>query len=458
MSGIDTEIHPKTFSSMVGSEDDEEPGKPLYEHVRNMFMVTGVLWLERRMLFWRTVVLVLLTFGLLFLLPNRYTATAVMNPPNSEPLSGMDMLIGAKTGMTQLASSQMGNMLGMQDPGQLYVQQMLSGSVQDRLISRFNLKAVYDTKLDEETRKALTAATKADQDRKSGAISVSVTDKNPTRAAELANAYAAELGLLKARVDANSAKAEREYFGYQLQQARDLLQKDTKELAAFGIQNGTVDANEQGAALAEAAAALEGQILGTEAEIKGLLQIYTPQHESVLSLQAKLAAMRQQLQQLKGKAPANPDNGTDNLKEMLNVSPAYMDLSRKVKIQESVVETLSQQFELSKLEELYKVSSVQVFDPAVVPEKKSGPHRALISVLLGVVFFLLQCAFIIARNRWHSLPADDPWRITLLPAVAVMSGAYARASRFFVPENNNLIARWRRRSAKKRAESATDQL
>jgi uncharacterized protein involved in exopolysaccharide biosynthesis len=456
MSSIDTEIHPKTFISMDGSEDDVEPGKPLYEHVRNLFMLTGVLWLERRRLFWRTISLVLLTFGLLFLLPNRYTATAVLNPPSSEPMSGMNMLIGAKTGISDMASSALGGMMGMQDQGQLYIKEMMSNSVQDRLIERFDLKKVYRDKLEEDARKDLTAATMLDEDTKSGAISVSVTDKSPTRAAELANAYAAELGLLNARVNADSAKAEREYFGYQLQQARELLQKDTKELAAFGIQNGTVDANEQGTALAGAAAALEGQILGTEAEIKGLLQIYTPQHENVLALQAKLAAMRQQLQELKGKAPANLDNGTDNLKETLNVSPAFMDLGRKVKIQESVVETLSQQFELSKLEELYKVSSVQVFDPALVPERKSKPHRALISVLLGVVFFFLQCTFIIARNHWRSLSTDDPWRVTLLPAVAVMSCAYARVSKSIAAGDRNFVTRWRKRRLEKRASAKVD--
>jgi uncharacterized protein involved in exopolysaccharide biosynthesis len=429
--------------------DDEQPGKPLYEYVRSMFEVIGALWKERRKLFRRTVMLMALTLGCSCLLPNRYTAIAVLTPPDSEPMSGLDMLISAKTGMTQLASSQVGDMLGMRSPGQLYIMQMLSRPVQDRLIDRFDLKTVYRTGSPEKTRKALTAATVAEEDRKSGAIKVSVTDKSPKRAADLANAYAEELGLLISKVNADSAKKEREYFENQLQQAKDELQQDTRDLAAFGIKNGTVDTGAEGSALVSATATIEGDILATESEIKGLLQIYTPQHERVLAAQAKLAELRKQIQQLKGKVPADAVNGTDTLREVLGVSPEYMALDHKVKIQEAVVESLAQQFELSKLQEMHKVGNVQVFDPAIAPERKSAPHRAAMTLFLGIVFLFVQSMLIIARNAWRSLPADDPWRITLQPAMGSMYGTVTRFAKVSALGNHNFLARSHKRRTEK---------
>jgi tyrosine-protein kinase Etk/Wzc len=418
VSTLDSEVREISYSSYDRDVEDERPGKPVYEYVRLLFGLVRVVSQERRKLLIRTLVVMALTLGYMFLIPNRYTATAVLTPPDSEPISGLDMLIGSKTGMSSaIASSQMGDMLGMRSPGQLYIQQMMSRPVQDRLIERFSLKAVYRTQSSENARKALTAATGAEEDRKSGAIRISVTDKNPKLAADLANAYAEESGLMISKLNADTAKNERGYFEVQLQQAKDELQKDVKELAAFGIQNGTIDTTAQGSALAAAASTVESDILATEAELKGLLQIYTPQHERVLAMQAKLAELRQQLQQLKGKAPSSASSGTDTLKDVLSASPMYLELERKVKTQESIVETLSQQFELSKLQERHKVSNVQVFDPAVVPERKSAPHRATVTLFVGIILLMVQAAYFIVRNCWRVLPINDPWRRTLEPAV-----------------------------------------
>lgn len=450
MSTLDSELRERSYSSFEREFEDEQPGKPMYEYVRILFGLIRAVWLERRKLFVRTVVLMTIVLGCMFLIPNRYTATASLTPPDSEPMSGMDMLIGSKTGMSAIASSQMGDMLGMRSPGQLYIQQMMSRPVQDRLIERFNLKDVYRTKTQEDTRKALTASTNADEDRKSGVIRVSVTDRNPRLAAELANAYAEESGLLISKVNADSAKNERRYFEVQLQQAKDELQKDIKELTAFGIQNGTIDPTAQGTGLAAATAAIESDILTTEAELKGLLQIYTPQHERVLAMQAKLAELRQQLQQLKGKTPAGTTNGTDTLKDVLGASPAFLELDRKVKTQQSVVETLSQQFEISKLQEMHKVNNVQVFDPAVVPEQKSSPHRATMTLLAGIMFLLIQAIFTVVRNHWRSMADSDPWRITLLPAVRSINGAYLSFSELYLPGDRNFVTRWRLNRANKR--------
>jgi tyrosine-protein kinase Etk/Wzc len=454
---LDTEIRQKKYVLTDEYEEDEQPGKPLYEYLQILIGIGGGLWKERRKLFFRTITLMALTLGYLLILPNRYTATATLTPPESARMSGLDMLIGAKTGMSQFASSSMGNMLGMRSPGQLYIQKMLSRPVQDGLIERFKLKDVYRIGSQESARKALTAATVAEEDRKTGAIHVSVTDKSPQRAAELANAYAEESGLLIARLSAESAKSEREYFERQLQQAKDELQRDMRELAAFGIKNGTIGTSADGSALVSAASAIEGEILTTEWELKGLLQIYTPQHERVLLLQAKLAELHRQLQQLKGKAPADASDGTNNLKDMMNVAPAYMELDRKVKAQEAVVEALAQQYELSKLQELHDVNSVQVFDPAEVPERKSAPHRATVTLLVGIVFFLGQCVFVIARDRWCSLLTDDPWRITLQPVVDRMSDTYVRAGRACTLQNYSFATRWRKRQPENHASAESDQ-
>ena len=52
------------------------------------------------------------------------------------------------------------------------------------------------------------------------------------------------------------------------------------------------------------------------------------------------------------------------------------------RLQEAVFETLTQEYEMAKVQEAKEIPSVKVLDPPNVPERKSFPPRTLI-VLAG---------------------------------------------------------------------------
>ena len=54
----------------------------------------------------------------------------------------------------------------------------------------------------------------------------------------------------------------------------------------------------------------------------------------------------------------------------------YADLYRQTKIQETVYELLTQQYELAKVEEAKEIPTVKVLDAAIVPTKKTFPPRS----------------------------------------------------------------------------------
>lgn len=71
---------------------------------------------------------------------------------------------------------------------------------------------------------------------------------------------------------------------------------------------------------------------------------------------------------------------------------SYARLTRDLMIREKVFELLTQQYELAKIQEAQEDISFQVLDPAIAPEKKSGPKRTrnvllalLASTILGVL-------------------------------------------------------------------------
>src|SRR5713101_8265202 len=164
--------------------DLEPEGKPFRFYLGRILSTLTLLWANARYLVWRTAAVMVATLGILFLLPNQYTATVYLNPPKLNAMSGLTLMIAAKTGAMAMPalSGQMGDLLGLRSPGQVYIRQMQTGIVENALIGKFDLAKVYKTKTHLQTLKALESATAFDEDRKSGVVSVAVTDKDPKRA------------------------------------------------------------------------------------------------------------------------------------------------------------------------------------------------------------------------------------------------------------------------------------
>jgi hypothetical protein len=86
----------------------------------------------------------------------------------------------------------------------------------------------------------------------------------------------------------------------------------------------------------------------------------------------------------------------------------YADLYRETKIQETVYELLTQQYELAKVQEAKEIPTVKVLDPAIVPTKKSFPPRAVIIVLGTMLAITLTMTLIVGKTRWDSIDVNDP--------------------------------------------------
>lgn len=405
--------------------EETHPARPLHEHAAAAVRHLAALWRARRMVLLGSLAGLVLASALSYTVRPTFRSTLTLMPPDTTPISGISMLISMKTGIyTGGLSSQFGDVLGMRSPGQLCMRQMGSRPVAEKLVRRFDLMKVYKAKTMEAALKALAAATKMEEDRKSGTISVTVTDRDPKRAAEMANAYGEEFGNLTADLNATAGRKEREYFEHELANARVQLTESTRKLAEFSATHGMVDANLQDAALASSAASLQAEIITTEAQIKSQMSVYGEENVRMKALRAKLAELLRQLEQMRGKVPlrgtvtgsaaAATEPGPSYVGRMAGLSVPYAELYRDVKVKEALVETLTQQYEIARLEESHRVASVQVLEPGAVPEKKFGPKRrqfALAGLLAG---FLLSCLAAAARSWWRNTSDTDPWKRLVL--------------------------------------------
>src|SRR4029077_17838323 len=136
-------------------------------------------------------------------------------------------------------------------------------------------KKVFGTKLDEDARKELSQNTGASEDRKSGIITLTVIDRDRQRARAMATAYVEELNRLVSELSTSSAHRERVFLEERLKAVKQELDIASGEFSQFASQNSAINIPEQGKAMVEEAALLQGQLIAAESELKGLSEIYT---------------------------------------------------------------------------------------------------------------------------------------------------------------------------------------
>jgi uncharacterized protein involved in exopolysaccharide biosynthesis len=373
-----------------------------------------VLWESRRLLLAAVLLGALASLGIALLIPSRYEATAQLMPPDGQSGSGMAMLsalAGRAGGMGDVA----GDLLGVKNSGALFVGILESRTVKDRLVEQFDLRRRYHAAEMEDARAALTAHARITEDHKSGIIAVTVADHDPRFAEAIAQAYVNELDLLVEQVSTSSARRERIFLEERLRAVKQDLDSAAQKFSIFASKNTAIDIPAQSKAMVEAAATLEGQLIAAEAELHGLEAMYTDENFRVRSLRARVTELRAQLGKMGGESgtSAAPSSETDAslypaMRQLPLLGVTYADLFRQTKIEETVYELLTQQYELAKVEEAKEVPSVKVLDAAVVPTKKSFPPRGLLTMAgTGLVFFGM-CGWILLRQAWREIDPQDP--------------------------------------------------
>jgi len=380
-----------------------------------------LLWTKRRALGRALVVGLALGVLVALVIPASYESTVQLMPPDSPSGGGMAMLaaLAGKAGAGGIGAVG-SDLLGLKSSGSLFVGILHSRTILDRLVERFALRKVYGVKLEEDAAKKLAERTGVGEDRKSGIVSLTVSDHDPGRARLLAAAYVEELNRLVAGLSTSSAHRERVFLEGRLAAVKQDLDQAARDVGEFSSKNATLDVKEQAHAMVEAAAALQGALIAVEAERRALEAIYTPNNARVRAAGAREAELRRQLEKLGGKAAGSGDAGAEEAAGSDSVYPSlrrfpllgvkYEDLYRRARIEEAVFETLTQEYEIAKVEEAKETPSVKILDEASVPERRSFPPRTLITLAGGLAAVLGTSAWQFGRRHWERVNRDDPNR------------------------------------------------
>jgi tyrosine-protein kinase Etk/Wzc len=354
-----------------------------------------------------TLSVALLSVALTLIMPNEYTAKVMIMPPQQSQSSAASML------MAQVGA--LGSLAGVdKSPSGLYIAMLKSRSVADTLIDRFNLRDVYKTKTYVATRKALENSVTMTAG-KEGMISIEFDDKDPKRAADIANGYVEGLDGLVRRIAVTEAGRRRLFFEGELKKTRDKL--DEAELAMKTLQEktGVISMEGQSTAILSAESSLRAQIAAKEIELSAMRGFATKQNPDVLRVEQMLVSLRAQLAKLESQGQTSKSAMLTKNK-IPGMAIDYVHRMRDLKYNESLLTFVSQQLASARLDEAKDAPVIQVVDKALVPEKKSKPKRALIVILatLMALFVGILVAFFKEASERASQDPAAAERMNLL--------------------------------------------
>jgi tyrosine-protein kinase Etk/Wzc len=336
------------------------------------------------------------------LLPVYYEAETRILPPQDRGSNLAAQLMGQAGGLIALA----GGGTGLKSQGELFVEMLKSRTVLDRMVDRFELMNLYREKFRQDARKKLLNLMTVREERKSGVILLTVEDRDPKRAAKMANAFVEELKSLAGGLAISEAGQRRMFFEEQIRHTKESLARAEEEMKDFQQRTGMFQVDAQARAIIEGIARLRAMIAAKEVEARVLRSFATAENPDLQRTEEELRALQGQLE----KTESGKERKFDPLmptEQIPVIGTEYLRKLRQLKYNETLFELLAKQFELAKLDEARDAVVIQVIDRAVPPERKSKPKRALI-VLVATATTLVLSVFIVLLLEHPSIKSLVP--------------------------------------------------
>jgi len=328
-----------------------------------------------------------------FMMAKIYESTASILAPKESGGGGAGLAAAlAATGAGQF----LGNILPPTGSNRdVFAAILKSRTMAQDLVDRFKLREYYKAKYNEQTVKALQGATDIKVS-KEGVISVTVEDMDPKLAADIANAYITNLDRLFAKLGTTDASRQRAFISDRLEKTEKALRQGEEALRRFQENNKAIVVQEQAKSAVEEAARVKGAIVVGEAQLEFLRTYATDSNPQVVAQKRQLEEMKRQLAQMQYgvgmELPSESRNPGQPRKEfhvpfakMPELGMEFIRLMREVKVQETVFNLLTAQFEQAKINEARDMPTVQLLDKAVPAERKSKPKTRQNMAIAGAL-------------------------------------------------------------------------
>lgn len=322
------------------------------------------------------------------LLPKTYSSSVYILPPQPELQVGN--LISTQISQGGLGGLA-GGILGNNTQADLWLGILKSEPIQDAIIERFKLKELYNKDYIEDARLALEKKVKIEKT-KQDIIKLTVLDKSPESAANIANAYVEELDRINKNVVMTSGKRTRVFIGAKLKESEGELRRIEEQIKIFQEKHQAINIDDQSKAMIEAIGNVKGQLISKEVALETMLSYTTPNHPQAELLKREVDELKGKLREL-GEGNSKGDRNSKDvfipMSKIPNIANQYVSLLRDQKVQETLFQLLRQQYEMAGIQEAKDTPTVQILNLAKPAEKRTKPKRRMI-----ILFSTLSAVFV----------------------------------------------------------------
>ncbi len=357
---------------------------------------------RRKFIILNTLAVTILVAIICFLLPSEYKSRTTILPPESQ--SGFSAFSDLSVAQIAQAVTSF-NLPVLASPSDLYASMLESDAVLEHVVDSLDLVAVYKTKTTSQaiTELRLHQSVKVEPD---GIIVVEIDDRNPERAAEIANMMIEELNTLNISIQRRKSGQHVDFLTRRLVDTELELQNASDELRRFQEENMAISLELQSAALIDNLTQHKAELTSAEIQLEILKKSLRPDHPDLLRKQRTIVETRRKLKEIEMGAETKSDSVISALDIPLakipDLSLRFAVLKRNVKIQELIYEIIAQQLEMSRIQERRDMPVINVLDIAKPPQEPYSPRRLLIIASALLLSFFLSILLVLWYERIQS--------------------------------------------------------
>jgi uncharacterized protein involved in exopolysaccharide biosynthesis len=377
----------------------------------------ALLWDRRRRLFDASLWGAALALLAALLSPSRFTSTARLMPPDPPLMEQLTMLrsLSELVGFP-LDSSKTGASSTFIIPANVFATILSGDSIQNGVIEKLGLRRIYGSGTQADARRQLSRRTNISVDRKTHFLTIEVIDTDPQRAQQIAAEYIVQLNSLLARVDNSESHRERIFLQQRLLEVGRDLQDAETGFSQFSSNNSLVDLHDEDSTLQQTVLYLQGRLIAEKTQLQSLRTLYADDNVRVREAQARILELTRQMRQLGGHSNASTANSAETaplipLRELPVLGVNYIDLLRRVEVDEALFESFSRKYEMARAQEARELPRVTVLDSPEVPEKRVFPLRVLMIAAGACLAFLSCVTWIFLKSDWDRLAPEDPAKV-----------------------------------------------
>lgn len=376
---------------------------PYEEQELSLLDVFNILWRRKFLIIFLTFIFAVGSLIYALTRPFIYRGECKIMPPSS----GSGRLAGF-SGMGGLAD--LVGLGGISTSGQTLIGILRGDTVVDAIIDKFNLMEELSIDIRLTARAAVLGNLTAAEDTRSGIITVAYLDKEPEKAAEIANAFVEELQRKLQDLSMADAVQKRNFFENQLAQAQQELNDAEDVMINYQRDSGIIAFESQAQSLLSSIASLRNQIAAKNVQISSMQSYARPDNPRLRVAKSELEAMTKELRRLEEEQMRSDKSvRSRHVSGDLNLSAGqipelgieYQRYVRQLRFATAKYELMLRQYENARLSEASDLSTILIIDRATPPDYKYLPRRARICIVgtaAGTVLGIL-LAFIFEHLR-----------------------------------------------------------